>query len=85
MSNNRFKIVTFVLFSCFALFEMRIPTEASYILTGNPNIESILQIGFSMVMGIVILAVILLIYSRITLSNINKRKKKSNEEDYFER
>ena len=80
ISNNP---ITFIMFICITWLQMDTPVEASYVLAGPPKLEIIFQIGFSVVLGIVILAVILLIYSKASLSNIKRKKKEKSEEDFF--
>jgi len=52
-------------------------------LMTSVQLESILQIGFAIVLGIVILAVVLVIYSRASLGKVKKKKKQNDELDLF--
>jgi hypothetical protein len=61
----------------FMFFDFDIPLMTSV------QLESILQIGFAIVLGIVILAVILVIYSRASLRKVKKKKKQNDELDLF--
>lgn len=83
MKNKKNKIVTFIVLSYFHFSTNIVSVNASYTLTNGSQLETFLAVGFGVVLFIVLLALILLIYTRIQLANLIKKKKKKNEEDYF--
>jgi len=81
MGSTNYATVLFFHFLC--LREEFMVFDWKMVLMTSAQLDSILKIGFAIVLGIVILSVVLIVYSRITLGKVKKKKKDTDELDLF--